>query len=128
MQCVPTVSYSFLINGNPQGLVIPTRGLRQGDPLSPYLFILYTEVVSGMGRLAQEEETLPGVLVARQSPYVNHLLFADDTMISASQIKSTAILYLVSYDTMKKPRVSSSTSINHPLRLLPKRLNLVETE
>lgn len=80
MECVCTVSYSFLINGAPQGFVLPTRGLRQGDPLSPYLFILCTEVLSGLCLQAQANGSLQGVKVARNCPPINHLLFADDTM------------------------------------------------
>ncbi|KAG7584818.1 Ribonuclease H domain [Arabidopsis thaliana x Arabidopsis arenosa] len=80
MACVTSVSYKFLINGAPKGHVIPTRGLRQGDPLSPYLFILCTEVLSGLCSKAQSNGTLPGIKVARASPPINHLLFADDTM------------------------------------------------
>lgn len=80
MECVSSVSYSYLINGGPQGNVIPSRGLRQGDPLSAYLFILCTEVLSGICKQAQIKGTLPGVKVARNCPPINHLLFADDTM------------------------------------------------
>ncbi|KAG7600499.1 Reverse transcriptase zinc-binding domain [Arabidopsis suecica] len=80
MQCVKTVSYSFLLNGSAHGLVTPQRGLRQGDPLSPYIFILCSEVLSGLCKRAQVKGTLTGIRVAKGSPRVNHLLFADDTM------------------------------------------------
>lgn len=80
MECVTTVSYSFLINGAPQGRVVPARGLRQGDPLSPYLFILCTEVLSGLCKNSQENGRLQGLQVAKKSHFINHLLFADDTM------------------------------------------------
>lgn len=80
MECVTYVSYSFLINGSPLGNIRPSRGLRQGDPLSPYLFILYTEVLSGLCRQAQIIGQLPGVKVSQHRPPVNHLLFTDDSM------------------------------------------------
>lgn len=80
MQCVCSVSYSFVINGSLKGKVVPSRGLRQGDPLSPYLFILYTEMLSGLFHRAQENGTLAGIKVSRGGPPVNHLLFADDSM------------------------------------------------
>lgn len=81
MQCVSTVHYSFLFNNEAVGKVIPQRGIRQGDPLSPYIFILCVEVLSGLCKKAHEDGSLPGLIVARNCPKLNHLLFADDTMI-----------------------------------------------
>lgn len=81
MQCITTVSYSFLINNVVAGSVVPQRGIRQGDPLSPYIFILCGEVLSGLCKKAQINGTMAGLRVARNCPRINHLLFADDTMI-----------------------------------------------
>lgn len=48
MNCVKSVSYSMVVNGNVVGNIIPSRGIRQGDPISPYLFILYVEAFSSL--------------------------------------------------------------------------------
>ena len=48
MICVKTATYSILVNGEPQGLIQPTRGIRQGDLLSPFLFLLCTKGLHGL--------------------------------------------------------------------------------
>ncbi|CAA7062291.1 unnamed protein product [Microthlaspi erraticum] len=55
------ISYSFLINGAPRGSIKPSRGIRQGDPLSPYIFIICSEVLSGLCRKAQILGKLQGI-------------------------------------------------------------------
>jgi len=64
MQCITTVSYSYLINGSVRGKVLPERGIRQGDPLSRYIFILCTEVFSGLCQQAERDGKLQGIRVA----------------------------------------------------------------
>ena len=58
MMCVTTISYSVLINGEPKGRIVPTRGLRQGDPISPYLFLLCEGGLSAMLRRDDSGEYL----------------------------------------------------------------------
>lgn len=83
MQCVFTVRYSFLVRGRPRGYLSPSRGLRQGDPLSPYLFLLGAEGFSALLQAKSFDGSLPGIEICEQAPAVNHLLFADDNMLYA---------------------------------------------
>lgn len=89
MECITTVSYSYLINDNVYGMVQPYRGIRQGDPLSLYIFILCGEVLSGLCKAAENQGTLEGIRVVRGCPQVSHLLFTDDTMFFCSASKES---------------------------------------
>ena len=90
MQCITTVSYTFIINGATRGYVKPGRGIRQGDPLSPYLFILCSEVLTGLCSSAQAKGLMKGISIASHCPSLNHLLFADDTMFFCNANKKNA--------------------------------------
>lgn len=83
MKCVTSVTFSFLVNGEATETLIPKRGLRQGDPLSPYLFLLGAE---GFGALIKEAHAyglLHGISISRNAPVISHLFFADDSLIFA---------------------------------------------
>ena len=81
MQCISTVSYSLLINGEPHGFLKPSRGLHQGDPLSPYLFLLCAEGLHSLISRASEEGDLHGVTLCRRGPRITHIFFADDSLL-----------------------------------------------
>ena len=70
MQCISTMSYSILKNSVAYGCIKPTRGIRQGDPLSPYLFLLCAEGFSSMICQAAKRQMLSGVSICRGCPMV----------------------------------------------------------
>ena len=78
MMCVTTISCSVLINGEPRGIIIPSRGLRQRDPISPYLFLLCAKGLSTMIRKKEAVGMIKGVSVSRQAPSILYLFFVDN--------------------------------------------------
>jgi hypothetical protein len=81
MKCVRTVTYSVLINGQPHGHIHPSRGIRQGGPLSPYLFLICAEGLSHLLHKAKQERHITGLTIARGGPKINHLFFAYDSVL-----------------------------------------------
>ena len=81
MRCVNTVTYSIKINGRPRGHITPFRGLRQGDPLSPFLFLFCTEGLSALIRKSVKFGLLSGVAACPRGPKISHFFFADDSLI-----------------------------------------------
>jgi hypothetical protein len=81
MRCVTSVSYKIRVNGQMTEAFQPERGLRQGDPLSPYLFLLCAEGFSALLEKAELEGELKGIKICHGAPSVSHLLLPDDSLI-----------------------------------------------
>lgn len=74
--CLSSVIYYVLLNQDRVGSIVPSRGLRQGDPLSPYLSILVAEGLTTLIHRATGD--LHGVQIFHRAPILTHLSFADD--------------------------------------------------
>lgn len=74
-RCISSVSYQILLNGCPRKKFTPERGLRQGDPLSPFLFIVCADVFSGILKMQVAASNIHGIHVARKAPVITHLFF-----------------------------------------------------
>lgn len=81
VRCISLVSYSIRINGVLGKSFIPTRGLRQGDPLSPFLFLIVSEALTGLLNMATDKKNKTGVKIGKRGPRITHLFFTDDSMI-----------------------------------------------
>ena len=81
MLYVKTMTYSILVNGEPKGMITPTRGIRQGDPLSPFLFLLCTKGLNGLLNKAAHQRHIKGYSPCRNNPCLTHILFANDSLL-----------------------------------------------
>ncbi|CAL1385032.1 unnamed protein product [Linum trigynum] len=81
MSCVSSVSYAVLVNGHKSHFFKPGRGLRQGDPLSPCLFLLCSERLSAIVNKYEKEGKIHGIKISNRAPVISHLLFADDCVL-----------------------------------------------
>ena len=80
-QCISTVRYTILIKGGVGPTMTPARGLRQGDPLSPYLFILASEVLAKLTNKAAGNGAINGVKLGHTSLEITKLMYADDVIL-----------------------------------------------
>lgn len=81
MPCIKLVSFSLLLNGEPIGNIKSSRVRRQGDPLSPYLFLVCIMRLQGLLHKAEIEVLIRGVSICGNGPRVSYLFFVDDSVL-----------------------------------------------
>jgi hypothetical protein len=81
LKCISSVSYTLLINGSKSKSFHPSLGLRQGDPLSPYLFIICQEFLSRLIDRGMHNGAIKAVKVDRTVPPISHLMYVDDLVL-----------------------------------------------
>ena len=120
MKCITTVSYSILVNGEPKGMIKPSRGLRQRDPLSPYLFLFCAKGLNAPLRQATVGGDIQEFSLCRNGPKPIHLFFANDCLIfcrstleKCAKIQELLAVYeTVSGQTINKEKTSLFFSKN----------------
>ncbi|XP_068472346.1 uncharacterized protein [Phaseolus vulgaris] len=78
--CLESALVSVLVNSSPTREFIPRKGLRQGDPLAPFLFLIVAEGLTGVSRMAEEKSLIDSLVVGKANVKVNMLQYADDTL------------------------------------------------
>lgn len=79
--CLNTLSYFLLLYGIPFGNIIPSRGPKHGDPLSPYLFIIGAEALSKLLLSIESYLDVHGIKITKNSPTIIHLLYVNDLIL-----------------------------------------------
>lgn len=88
--CLTTVSYRALVNGETTKRINPCCGIRQGDPLSPYLFVLAMEKFSQIIKVAIDNGNWKEVKVSRGGTSFSHIFFTDDLVLFGEATKAQA--------------------------------------
>ena len=113
MNCITTLTYFVLINGVAQGCITPTRGLRQGDPISLYLFLLCLEGFIGLILEATRNNRLSRISIYRNCPTVSHLFLPMTASYTTKLVSKKAGNYKESFTSTKKLLAKRLTQLNH---------------
>lgn len=93
-KCLSTISYQILLNGQPSRKFAPQRGLRQGEPLSPFIFIMCADVLVGLLKGEADLSSVHGIQVSRKALVITYMFFADDSLLFARANKDEADIIL----------------------------------
>ncbi|KAK9911811.1 hypothetical protein M0R45_035700 [Rubus argutus] len=83
MSCICSASFQVILNGDLSSKFTPGSGIRQGDPLSPYIFVLCMEKLSHLIQTAIDVRQWKPIRSSQNGPLVSHLFFADDIILFA---------------------------------------------
>jgi hypothetical protein len=117
---ISSVCFFVLVNGSPAGFFNSSKGLRQGNPLAPLLFVVVIEALSKMLSITVDSGRLSGFSVGSKPPMINicHLLFADDTLVSCeantSHLRNLRVL-LLCFEVVSGLKVNLAKSLLVPV-------------
>jgi hypothetical protein len=81
MTCVTTIQYRVRFNGTNLSPFYPSLGIRQCDPLSPYLFLLVTDCLSALMKHHESQGLISSIKVSRRAHSISRLLFVGDNLL-----------------------------------------------
>lgn len=87
MTCLESSSFKILWNGDKTENFLPSRGIRQGDPLSPYIFVICMKYLSHFIAYLVNNGSCKAMKAGRQGPSISHLIFADGLLLFAEASK-----------------------------------------
>ncbi|XP_028113696.1 uncharacterized protein LOC114311727 [Camellia sinensis] len=114
-ECVSTVKLSILVNGSPTKEFTPQKGIRKGDPLSPFLFILVAKALNILLQRARELGLLKGVNIGVNQVVLSHLQFANDSLLF---YQAEVLEVLCLKRVLRCFELASGLKINYPKSVL----------
>lgn len=113
LQCVSTMSYNIVHGDKDMGPIIPSRGIRQGNPLAPYLFIICAEGLSALIHKYESKQWIRGIKICRRAPVISHMLFVDDSYFYCKAETSEArrvLELLAAYEKASGQKINATKS------------------